>query len=103
MTDLKRDKDAMRAQFKRVRSAIPAEERARVDCEIARRVKELSARTEEYLTHVRAAGREFAAGDISRETRQALSQLPAAGAKFPADGDDSHGISSLCINFRKSL
>ena len=43
MTDLKRDKDAMRAQFKRVRSAIPAEERARVDCEIARRVKELSA------------------------------------------------------------
>ena len=41
MTEVKRDKDALRAQFKRVRSAIPAQERARIDSEIARRVQEL--------------------------------------------------------------
>lgn len=56
------------------------------------RVKELSQRTGEYLGYVRDAGREFASGSISRETRQRLSQLLYPRATFEAMADASWGV-----------
>lgn len=56
------------------------------------RVKELSQRTEEYLSHVRDAGEEFAGGSISRETREKLSRLLFPRATFEAMADASWGV-----------
>ena len=56
------------------------------------RVKELSQRTGEYLSYVRDAGREFAAGGISRETREKLSQLLYPREVFEAMADASWGV-----------
>jgi len=56
------------------------------------RVKELRGRTEEYLSVVTAAGREFANGSISPETRQKLSQLLFPRETFEAMADASWGI-----------
>ena len=56
------------------------------------RVKELRGRTDEYLAVVTAAGREFAGGGISRETRQKLSQLLYPREVFEAMADASWGI-----------
>lgn len=56
------------------------------------RVKELSARTGEYLSHVRTAGYEFASGGISRETREKLSQLLYPRETFEAMADASWGV-----------
>lgn len=56
------------------------------------RVKELSGRTEEYLTHVKAAGREFVDGGISRETRAYLDAPLFPREAFEAMADASWGI-----------
>ena len=56
------------------------------------RVKELSDRTGEYLSHVRTAGREFAAGGITSGTREKLEQLLFSRQVFEAMADASWGI-----------
>lgn len=56
------------------------------------RVKELSQRTEEYLSYVKDAGREFCGGGISRETRQKLETLLYPRQVFEAMADASWGI-----------
>ena len=56
------------------------------------RVKELSARTDEYLSYVRKAGAEFAQGTISRETRNQLSQLLYPRQVFESMADASWGL-----------
>ena len=56
------------------------------------RVKELSQRTDEYLSHVRKAGQEFDCGGISAETRGKLNQLLYPRQVFEAMADASWGI-----------
>jgi len=56
------------------------------------RVKELSARTDEYLSWVRDAGAEFAEGDLSAETRQKLKTLLYPRDTFEAMADASWGV-----------
>lgn len=56
------------------------------------RVKELSQRTDAYLARVKAAGKEFASGGISRETRQQLQQLLYPREVFEAMADASWGV-----------
>lgn len=67
------------------------------------RVKELSQRTDEYLAFVRDAGREFAAGGISRETQRALSQLLYPREVFEAMADASWGVAQTGEKPDKSL
>ena len=56
------------------------------------RVKELSARTDEYLSWVRDAGAEFTGGSISRETREKLNTLLYPREIFEAMADASWGV-----------
>lgn len=56
------------------------------------RVKELSARTDAYLSHVTGAGREFASGGISGETRSRLEELLYPREVFEAMADASWGV-----------
>lgn len=56
------------------------------------RVPELSERTDEYLSYVKAAGKEFAEGGISEETRENLSQLLYPKEIFESMADASWGI-----------
>ncbi len=56
------------------------------------RVKELRARTDEYLSYVREAGREFCGNGISWETREKLSQLLYPRETFEAMADASWGV-----------
>ena len=57
------------------------------------RVKELRQRTDEYLTHVKAAGQEFInSGGISRETREKLDTLLYPREVFEAMADASWGV-----------
>ena len=56
------------------------------------RVKELSARTEEYLSWVKDAGGEFAQGGISPSTREKLSRLLYPREVFEAMADTSWGV-----------
>ena len=56
------------------------------------RVQELKERTEEYREYVRCAGREFACGGISRETRGKLDQLLFPRDIFEAMADASWGV-----------
>ena len=56
------------------------------------RVKELSERTGEYLSWVHSAGREFADGIISRESRSRLDTLLFPREVFEAMADASWGI-----------
>lgn len=56
-------------------------------------VKELSARTDEYLQLVEQAGAEYAAGGIAEETRQGLAQLLYPKETFEAMADASWGVS----------
>lgn len=67
------------------------------------RVKELRGRTEEYLSAVTAAGREFASGSISHETRQKLSQLLFPRETFEAMADASWGIEKTGDSSDESL
>ena len=56
------------------------------------RVKELGSRTDEYLSWVRDAGREFAGGGISRATHEKLEQLLFPREIFEAMADASWGL-----------
>ena len=56
------------------------------------RVKELNGRTDEYLSNVRKAGREFLDGDISWETRNNLEQLLFPREVFETMADASWGV-----------
>lgn len=56
------------------------------------RVPELSRRTGEYLGYVRDAGREYAAGEITSETREKLEQLLYPKNIFERMADASWGI-----------
>lgn len=56
------------------------------------RVKELSARTDEYLSWVRSAGAEFARGGITPDSREKLSTLLYPRKVFEAMADASWGI-----------
>lgn len=56
------------------------------------RVKELSQRTDEYLSWVRAAGAEFAVGGVTPETREKLRTLLYPRKVFEAMADASWGI-----------
>ena len=56
------------------------------------RVPEMSARTGEYLSHVRQAGREYIKGGISAETRKRLKELLMPRETFEACADASWGI-----------
>ena len=56
------------------------------------RVKELTNRTDEYLSWVRKAGEEFASGEISRETRRKLEQNLFPRDVFEAMADASWGV-----------
>lgn len=56
------------------------------------RVPELSGRTEEYLSYVRQAGREYADGSISDKTKEQLEQLLLPKEIFEACADASWGI-----------
>ena len=56
------------------------------------RVPELSGRTGEYLSYVRQAGREYAEGGISAETRELLDELLLPREIFEACADASWGI-----------
>ena len=67
------------------------------------RVKELSARTDAYLSYVRTAGTEFASGTISPETRQALSQLLYPRQVFEAMADASWGVEKTGETSHESL
>ena len=55
-------------------------------------VPELSNRTQQYLTTVRAAGREYASGKITEETRSLLAQLLFPRDVFERMADASWGI-----------
>ena len=57
------------------------------------RVKELSSRTDEYLSYVRDAGREYAQVGISEETRERLSTLLYPREIFEEMADASWGVS----------
>lgn len=57
------------------------------------RVKELSGRTDEYLTVVKQAGAEYAAGGISEETERKLQRLLYPKEVFEEMADASWGIS----------
>ncbi len=57
------------------------------------RVKELSARTGEFLGYVRKAGEEFATGDISAETNEKLHTLIYSKDIFEKMADASWGVS----------
>lgn len=56
------------------------------------RVPELRQQTDAYLTDVKQAGREFASGAISRETRQRLDRLLFPRETFEAMADASWGV-----------
>ncbi len=56
------------------------------------RVKELNARTEEYLSYVRNAGQEFVGAGISQETRDKLEALLFPREVFEAMADASWGV-----------
>ncbi len=56
------------------------------------RVPEVAGRTEEYLRHVREAGREYARGGISERTAEALKQLLFPKEVFERMADASWGI-----------
>lgn len=56
------------------------------------RVKELSERTDEYLSWVKKAGQEFASGGITRETRSKLDQNLFPRDVFEAMADASWGV-----------
>ncbi len=56
------------------------------------RVPEMSARTNEYLSYVRQAGREYARGGISNQTLELLEQLLLPKEIFEACADASWGI-----------
>lgn len=56
------------------------------------RVKELSERTDEYLSWVKKAGQEFASGGITRETRGKLDQNLFPRDVFEAMADASWGV-----------
>ncbi len=56
------------------------------------RVRELSARTEEYLEAVRRAGREYGEGGITDETTSKLEQLLFPRETFEAMADASWGV-----------
>lgn len=56
------------------------------------RVKELAGRTDEYLELCRRAGREFAAGGISPETKAGLAQLILPKETFERLADASWGV-----------
>lgn len=56
------------------------------------RVSELHERTDEYLSFVKDAGREFASGGISRETTGKLEQLLFPRGVFEAMADASWGV-----------
>lgn len=56
------------------------------------RVKELSSRTDEYLSYVTEAGREFCDGRISAETHAKLDELLFPRAVFEAMADASWGV-----------
>ena len=56
------------------------------------RVRELSARTDEYLSYVKQAGQEYAAGGISGPTRERLDALLLPKDVFEACADASWGI-----------
>lgn len=56
------------------------------------RVPELSARTKEYLSYVKSAGREYAGGGISGQTKELLDQLLLPKETFEACADASWGI-----------
>lgn len=56
------------------------------------RVKELHERTDEYLSYVRDAGREFCESGISQETRRQLEQLLYPREVFEAMADASWGV-----------
>ena len=57
------------------------------------RVRELSARTDEYLSYVKRAGQEYAKGGILKETKERLDQLLLPRETFEACADASWGIS----------
>lgn len=56
------------------------------------RVPEMSARTDEYLAHVKQAGREYIKGGISTGTRELLNELLMPRETFEALADASWGI-----------
>lgn len=56
------------------------------------RVPEMSARTDEYLAHVKQAGREYIKGGISAGTREFLNELLMPRETFEALADASWGI-----------
>lgn len=56
------------------------------------RIPEMSARTGEYLSHVRQAGREYIKGGISAGTRERLEELLMPRETFEACADASWGI-----------
>ena len=56
------------------------------------RVPELKGRTDEYLQYVKAAGREFASGEIHAGTREKLEELLFDKDTFEAMADASWGI-----------
>lgn len=58
------------------------------------RVKELKARTDEYLEIVKKAGKEFAEGSISEKTKEHLSELLYEKEVFEKMADSSWGIAS---------
>ncbi len=57
------------------------------------RVKELSGRTDEYLSYVKQAGTEYASGAISEETKTKLRTLLYPRETFEAMADASWGVS----------
>lgn len=59
------------------------------------RVKELSERTDEYLSWVRKAGEEFTSGTISHQTRALLAQNLYPRDVFEAMADASWGVNEL--------
>lgn len=67
------------------------------------RVKELSQRTDEYLSWVRMAGAEFACGGITAQTREKLSTLLYPRKVFEAMADASWGIEQGGEKADKSL
>ncbi len=56
-------------------------------------IKELSARTDEYLDSVRRAGGEYASGNISEETKKELNRLLYPKDTFEKMADASWGVS----------
>ncbi len=56
------------------------------------RVPELSSRTNEYLSYVKQAGKEYRKGSISMETQEALNQLLLPRETFEACADASWGM-----------